>query len=290
MRKLAALVTLHGMGQTCADYADGLIRKVQDELGADAHAVEFLRVYYQQQLQRNQELLWERCNAARRLDSHALRRFMLHSFSDAVGIGTAKDAAGSSYAAAQREVAGQLLQAFAATGGRHASTVVVAHSLGGQVFSSFLYDAQRARRACRPGAHGSRPVAGIWRDPVAALQELVPPGSGWMDYLGGEGINALMTIGCNIPMFVAAHPRMSIRPFERPHVGFQWHNYFDPQDVLGWPLQPLSDDYAELVQDHSVNVGSPMASWSPFSHSDYWTDAAVVRDVAKQLRRTIDGA
>lgn len=288
MDKRAALVTLHGMGQTCADYADGLIRDVQDTLGDQAHSVEFLRVYYQQQLQQNQERLWERTTASRRIGYHALRRFMLYSFSDAAGMETAKDQVGSSYFTTQVEIARQLLRAFAVTGGRRGSTVVVAHSLGGQVFSSFIYDAQRARRAAQPGATVRAPTAGIWTDTRAGLEGVVPPGEGWVDYLGGEGINALLTIGCNIPIFVAAHPQMSVRPIDRPHAGFQWHNYFDSDDVLGWPLQPLSDGYAALVQDHSVNVGSLVFSWSPMSHSHYWTDGTIVRAVAQQLRRVME--
>lgn len=37
----------------------------------------------------------------------------------------------------------------------------------------------------------------------------------------------------------------------------KWLNYFDPDDVLGYPLKPLSAEYRKAVfQDIEINIGS----------------------------------
>ena len=68
-----------------------------------------------------------------------------------------------------------------------------------------------------------------------------------------------MTTGCNIPLFVAAHD--PVVPIDPPATGFEWHNYYDPDDVLGWPLAGLGDDYGRLVTDHPINAGGSVLDW-----------------------------
>ncbi|MBS0449363.1 MAG: hypothetical protein JSR59_25875 [Proteobacteria bacterium] len=288
MTKRAALITLHGLGQVREDYADELIEGVQRKLEKDADEFAFRRVYYQRELQENQSALWQRLVAADRLDYQALRRFMLFGFSGVAGLEAAKEEADSSYYESQLEIARQLLGARTDTGRAAPPLVVVAHSLGGQVFSNYLYDAQRARRAAADATYASMPVAGVWQDIRAALQRIDPDlaiDERLLDYLSGTSVIALITIGCNIPVFAASHRHMSIKPIERPCAAFEWHNYFDPQDVLGWPLEPLSDEYALLVRDHCISVGNVLKSWTPLSHSQYWGDRLIVNVAVHQLQR-----
>jgi len=58
--------------------------------------------------------------------------------------------------------------------------------------------------------------------------------------------------------------------------------------VLGWPLQPLSPQYHELVEDRAINAGQGAAgwilkSWNPLAHTAYWTDDDVVKPLADLL-------
>jgi len=283
-----ALVTVHGMGETKVGYANELIAKLRVMLGPEVADVSFQTVYYQRHLQDNQDELWRRCTRARRLNWQMPRRFMLFNFSDAVGLEAGKDETDSSYHSAQVEVARAMLQARGPTGD-DVPVVVLAQSLGGQVFSCYLYDAQRAQRFERKGV-GSLPPAGIWRDVKGSLEQALDRviSEDDKDYLRGSTVRAFITTGCNIPIFVAAHKRMSIRPIAKPNdKGFEWHNYFNPNDVLGWPLQPLSDDYNNLVQDHSVRAGNLLKWWNPLSHGEYWTDRVVLDAVASQLKRAL---
>jgi hypothetical protein len=100
-------------------------------------------------------------------------------------------------------------------------------------------------------------------------------------------LQRLYTTGCNIPLFVAGH-----QPIEaiKGQPSLKWINFFDEDDVLGWPLQPLSPSYAQRVEDVPVNAGSGLVgtltlSWNPLSHLGYWSEPQVLRHIAASIRQ-----
>ena len=166
--------------------------------------------------------------------------------------------------------------------------IFLTQSLGCQVLSNYIYDGQK---------HGSggQVEAGIWRDldhtraALGGLDEAAMLAR--LRFLRAETCMAWVSTGCNIPIFVAAHKTMNIKPIQRPNGSptFKWLNIYDPDDVLGWPLQPLSPQYRELVEDRAINAGQGAAgwilkSWNPMSHTAYWTDDDVVKPLADLLR------
>jgi len=284
MRQVA-LVTLHGMGETPIDYATPVFAALHERLAAEQIQAWLLcrQVYYQDILKPNQEEVWTRVDAATKLHYDALRRFLLFGFGDAAGLENRKEIDGSVYELAQAAIARQLLDACQY--GPDAAVVFLAHSLGGQVLSSYLYDAQKA-------AAGGTVVAGIWKDidawSLRALGRRLSDGE--KRFIGGATCTAMLTTGCNIPIFVAAHKEMDIKPIAPPTAGFEWINIYDPDDALGWPLQPLSPGYAAMVQDRQINAGQGMLrwileSWNPLSHLAYWSDDKVLEPLAGLLMR-----
>jgi hypothetical protein len=133
---------------------------------------------------------------------------------------------------------------------------------------------------------------GIWRNIDAFSRQIInsdrPLTSEEKSFLSGNTIVGLATTGCNIPIFVAAHKRMTIIPIDRPTPKFKWLNFYDPDDVLGWPLQPLSDEYAALVKDHKINAGRGLlkwlTSWTPMAHTAYWEDDDVVEPLISLMK------
>jgi hypothetical protein len=106
------------------------------------------------------------------------------------------------------------------------------------------------------------------------------------EFLSGKTLVRLLTTGCNIPIFVAAHKELHIRAIDRPNDQFEWLNLYDRDDVLGWPLRPLSGGYERLVEDRQVNAGQGidwLTSWTPLSHKHYWKDRDVVEPVAEMI-------
>lgn len=278
------LLTIHGMGTTNRGYEKDLIKALKKRLG-DSATDNFTTypVYYQDLLQENEKKVWEAVENMVHYDD--LRRFILYGFADAAGLENRKEVMGSVYESAQRRIADQMINARK-NQGEDAPLVFIAQSLGGQVLSSFLWDARLAVKAQSGFAGATYPIAGIFRKSTIDAMD-------WnlddLNYLAGSRLMAVYTTGCNIPIFVAAHQKMDIKPIEAPNEKFQWINYYDPDDVLGWPLQPLKNGYETLVQDRRINSGSGavnfiLKSWNPMSHGTYWTDDDVINALADEIK------
>ena len=71
----------------------------------------------------------------------------------------------------------------------------------------------------------------------------------------------------------------------------RWLNFFDADDVLGYPLRPLSASYHDAVSaDLQIDVGSILKSWNPLSHEEYWTDNDFIAPVAGMIREILVAA
>jgi hypothetical protein len=279
--KSVALLTIHGMGETEADYADELFQQLHSMLGLAAAHAHFSSVYYQDLLQYNEQRVWQATGF--RLRWSKLRRFLLFGFADAAALEHRKEQPHSLYHYAQLKIARTLYKArqqLTADG----KLILLAHSLGCQVLSCYLWDAQQAKA-------GIRPAAGIWRD-IRRYQAGISGDTALTDadiaFLRGDNLALLITTGCNIPIFVAAHAMEQIKPFTKPNADFIWHNYYDKDDVLGWPLADLSTEYANAVTDIEINVSSGFwgwltASWNPLSHNQYWQDTKLLANLSSLL-------
>lgn len=271
MAKTLALLTLHGMGDTPRDYAAGLFERLRREVGQPIWERLVCRsLYYQDVIQGNQADIFGRMRE--QLDWLGLRKFLLYGFSDAGSLEYKKEAAGSPYWRTQQEILLRLDQVFEEAGAL--PLIVVAQSLGGQVISSYIWDAQQAAA-----------FAGVWR---GARGDGVASGSAQDRFRRMQTLLRLYTTGCNIPLFVAGHQR--IQAIAPPRPEFRWFNFFDEDDVLGWPLRPLSPSYDRLVEDLAVNAGSGLVgtlvkSWNPLSHEGYWSDSAVLGHIASSIRQ-----
>jgi len=271
-----ALLTIHGMGEQPLDYADDMRRALSHRMGASFANVDVHSVYYQHLLKPNELDVWNRTRERATVRYEQLRKFILFGFADAAGLENRKEYDNSVYEQAQMEIARALL-AILATRGPDTPIVLLAHSLGCQVMSSFIYDAQKR-------AGGGAVAAGIWKpgrmaDSLTAEQR---------KFLQCGTVRTFVTTGCNIPVFVSAHQRMDVKPIIKPNPGFTWLNLYDPDDALGWPLQPLEGGYETLVEDRVVNAGQGILdfmtkSWNPLSHTAYWTDDEIIKPLASLL-------
>ena len=284
--KTATLITVHGMGRTEKNYADEFFHEVGKRLGTHGKRLHYETVYYQSLLQPNEDRVWQQVGGRLRWD--ALRKFVLFGFADAAGLENGKEASASVYTLAQVEIARALYSALKSTA--QGPVVIIAQSLGGQVVSNYFWDAGNFKASANTPE--KRPTCGFWKDPVsfsAAVGSAQALDSSELDFLAGAKLRQLVTTGCNIPVFVAAHARQDILPFDRPNTDFAWHNYYDKDDVLGWPLAELSNEYGKLVHDHRVNAGGGIAgwllhSWNPASHAEYWGDDEVLDPLVAHLR------
>jgi hypothetical protein len=285
MAKRAALITLHGMGRTEPDYAKDVLTKLERRLDNDYARLHVGAVFYQGLLQPNEDRVWNLVQ--NQVGWDALRKFLLFGFADAAGLESSRTDRNGVYAKTQLCIAKELWKAWQELGRASRPLVVLAHSLGCQVMSCYFWDAQQTK-------FGGKARAGIWQD-IASFAADITGGAALgdqeLEFLRGESMHTIVTTGCNIPIFVAAHATDEIIPIQ-PNATFAWHNFYDRQDVLGWPLASLSTQYGNAVRDHPINAASGvwgwiLKSWNPLAHGEYWGDKSVLKPLESFLRAAL---
>jgi len=110
----------------------------------------------------------------------------------------------------------------------------------------------------------------------------------------GETLTLLYTLGSPLALWSLrfsdfGQPIMVPAPQLKkyyPDLEGEWVNYYDQDDVIGFPLKTLDAAYGQAVTaDVEVNVGDFAASWNPLSHLGYWTDQDVVRPISNAIIR-----
>ena len=266
--KKVALITIHGMGKIKPNYYEDIESALKQRLAESWDEIAFRPVQYQHILQGPQEELWQQMLAelSNDLDLIRLRQFLLYSFGDAGSLEYSAKTDGIKYCDIQREIRNGIDRVYDDFGGDTSRPiVVVANSLGCQVISNYLWDAQHD---CY----------------LFAEDQDCPENKKKFRQL--ESMTNLITTGCNMPLFSAGLSER--RCFAKPNAEFVWDNYYDPDDILGWPLRQLGPTY-EIVNDHAINAGGIISSWNPLSHTAYWSDNDVVKPLAEILKRKIEG-
>ena len=272
------ILVVHGMGvQSEQEFAREFIAEMQRRLAAhgvtDAD-VEYGAGYWADLLNARERDLLTQMRAGGPLAYDRLRGFVVEALGDAVAYRRGTADGENFYYRLHARIRERLAALRARLGGVDAPLVVVAHSLGSVVMSDYAWDAQHPETGRAQGV-----------DPFERLETLA----------------GLVTFGSNIPLFTLALPRViAIAPPRASPVlpdavraVAQWHNYYDPDDVLGWPLKtlapggPLAPDehaYADAVDaDHAIEVGGALTGWNPLSHTGYWNDRAFLEPVAAQI-------
>ena len=273
MSKKLGIIAIHGMGKTKVDFAEDLEEILAQHLGQEIwKEIHFDTVYYQHLLQFNESRVWRNMQRlpSTKLRWSQLRKFMLFGFSDAVSLEHKNEAEGSVYKRTQHVISDILLRTKRNLEGKHPPVIIIAQSLGGQVISNYIWDSQVK--------------AGIWQKDVNDSLYIKSFDSDEEEFMALKTMRFLFTTGCNIPIFVSGFDK--IEPFKKDemHPDFQWKNYYDRDDILGWPLKPLSSEYEQLVEDVEIDSGTVLTGFTPFSHLNYWSDPDFHKPLMKAIR------
>jgi len=276
-----AVAIVHGVGVQGSDFAEPMIEELTgrfaSEVGvsrADAlGALAIEAVHWAPVLQDAQTKLWRNMSAHGDLDWVDLRRFMVDFAGDAIAYQPTPRRR-EVYDAVHAVLASSL-RALARSAGPDAPLCVIAHSLGTIIASNYLYDLSQSRRP------------GMVSKAVRAVKKSTP-------LENGETLALLYTLGSPLAIWSLRYEDFGV-PISVPspalaahHAGLvgEWVNFYDSDDVFGYPLRGLNEAYARAVsRDVPVNVGSPITSWNPLSHGGYWTDTDVTKPIAKALAR-----
>ncbi|MDH3208331.1 MAG: chemotaxis protein [Gemmatimonadota bacterium] len=279
MPNRVAVAVVHGAGVQGPDFAAEVSRELThqfaDELGIDpAEAARELiiePVHWAPVLQEAQSRLWRKVSAHQDLDSVELRKFTLDFAGDAIAYQPTPQGR-EVYDSVHAVFAGSL-RSLARTAGTKAPLCVIAHSLGTIISSNYLYDLSQRRRR------------GLVSRAVRDVKKNTP-------LENGDTLTLFYTMGSPIAVWSLRFEDFGLPirvPAERlgthhPGLEGEWVNFYDPDDVVGYPLRPLNAAYARSVsQDRAVNVGGVLTSWNPLSHGGYWADADVIKPIARSL-------
>jgi len=230
----------------------------------------FVEVDYQKHLQENQDELWRRVRHGLRWT--LFRRFLLLYFGDAAAVLYNSRELDSVYLKVQRSIYEAATEALGQLERPDCPVVIIAQSLGCQVISSYLWDAQHS--------------SGIW-----APQHATAFGTKTLHrdtFLKLSTTRYLLTTGCNIPLIVSGLEK--VVPIDRPNEHFRWLNFYDQDDVLGWPLKDLYSYKSSSArpEDVVVKVGNLLTSWNPLSHSTYWTSPSFIQPASRLIAQLLD--
>ncbi len=273
-----AVAIVHGVGITKPDFAEEMIEEIKErftkQTGLDAGAALVFRpIYWGHILQQPEDELWRRMKQGGDLDFTSLRRFMVSFAADALAYQPAegeRDKYEEIHAVYARELCW-----LADNAGADAPLIVIAHSLGTIITSNYFYDLTKFRRLV---AENVRDEMNTKRTPLER----------------GETLACLYTLGSPIALWSLRYDDFG-RPIEVPAAAFKdhhpalvphtgWENFYDPDDIIGYPLKTLNAAYGTAVKrDVPVNAGGLFTSWNPGSHVAYWTDNDVTVPVTEKL-------
>ncbi len=282
MSKKIGVLVIHGIGSQERGYSKDLIRELRNRLKGLANRFEWKEIYWASALKKREDELWDVMQEARdrkgnrlALDWTFARRFVIHNFGDASAYQRNGQWKNTAYDLVHGIISAEIKKLNGALADPTAPVVVMAHSLGAYMMSNYIWDRQRKKI----------------NDPLAPLPNLV----------------AMITFGCNIPLFALSFETAA--PIQLPGEGItkaslkdasKWLNYYDRDDVLGWPLKPLyanKKNFAKLtpqqqatvarIEDDEINVGGLVTSWNFGAHTEYWTDDDMTKPVTKYLKQLL---
>ena len=266
MAKRLAIAVIHGMGSQQPEFAEEMIDELNGRVGdlnKDPEEIAWRSIYWADILAPRQEEYLRDANQNNDLDYIGLRRFILSALGDASAYRPVDSPENTAYDLIHRRVRDANKALHDALDVADAPLIVMAHSLGGYIMSNYIWDMQHP---------GGNPPPGL--SPFERMHTLA----------------GMVTFGCNIPLFTFAYTNVVPIVFpaaELPDPGdvrgkAKWLNYYDPDDVLGYPLRSINAAYDAVVdEDIPINVGGLFSSWNPISHTKYWTDNDFTKPAAE---------
>lgn len=287
MPQKIAVAIIHGVGRQGPGFADAMVEELSKRY-AKARGIQteqtkneiaFKPVYWAPVLGNREDTLWKQVQLGGPLDFISLRKFMVNFVSDALAyqpLPTEKsiyEDVHAVFARALKELADQ-----AAGAGPDAPLCVIAHSLGTVIVSNYLYD---LHVTLKPGSTKN------------LIPQKVADVRGNTALENAETLAFLVTMGSPIALWSLRYenPDFGI-PIQVPTPLIQqrypglggWKNFYDEDDVIGYPLKQLNAAYQSAnLEDLQVNSGGIFSSWNPLSHNGYWTDDDVTKPVTNYL-------
>ncbi len=277
---------VHGMGSAKEDFAVDIIRQLKNYVeasGGNPDEICFMPGFWADVVEPKERAIWEQLSEHNTMRWGDMRKFIVSAFGDAVAYQRVPGKQKDMYERIHEQILEDIIKLRnelnhgEPDGQKEKPIVIMAHSLGGYVMSNYIWDRQHNKEVQKLGGN---------------------------DLLEMKTLATFITYGCNIPLFSLAYdPIESISipspqigdyfpqgtPIEQLHAVCKWLNYYDADDVLGYPLKQLSPSYELNVrEDIEINAGKVYESWNPLSHLRYTEDEDFCKPVGKLLTQILD--
>ncbi|MCY8235271.1 chemotaxis protein [Priestia endophytica] len=277
MFKSLAVAIIHGMGNQIPGFAEEMITLIHKRFVKQLkHLVDdpspyliIQPIHWGGVLSEREEKLFQKTVLDNHLDYQQLRKFIIHYLGDSIAYQPV-ETVNHNYERVHEEI-GKNLNVLSKRSGDHTPLCVISHSLGSVIASNYFYDLQFKQN-----------------DVTSVVSESSPLEK-------GETLTLFYTLGTALPLWSLRYhnfdrpiniPSTKLRDFY-PGLEGEWINFYDKDDILGYPLRDVSENYKNSVtEDREVNIGNLLTSWNPLCHSSYFIDMDVINPIVDGLVRT----
>ncbi len=277
MYKNVAVAIIHGIGNQGQDFAKDMIAllknkftKKLERLVEDPSTYLIIQpIQWETIFANREESLFQNLVQNNPLNYKELRKFIIHYLGDAIAYQPVES--GSHNYDRVHEKVGENLHILSKKAGKDAPLCVISHSLGSVIASNYFYDLQFKKNDVTSVVNTSSPLE------------------------KGDTLTLFYTMGTTLPLWSLRYHNFN-RPINIPSKDLQnfypelkgeWINFYDKDDVLGFPLRAVGENYQKAVnEDREVNVGGLLTSWNPLSHTGYFTDNDIIDSIVEGLDRT----
>ncbi len=287
-----AVVVVHGIRTDGSGYSEEFRNRIIRKLARRSEYVEWREVFWGDVTRGNQAAYFERAKAKGRLNYSRLRwEFVLQGLGDAAAYIRTRTVEGAAYHRIQERLS-VALDELDVPGHPERMLVLVGHSLGCQILSSYIWDINRSKY--------DGPADTAAANTVSCQPAALSP------FRRLETLAGIVTLGSNIPLFTFAFSPRRVIPITKPRkhgeqAAFpgsmlppdkaskaKWINFYSPFDLLGYPLKPLNPDYEQAVAMDNVVFSGGAMFWHPLNaHISYWTHHSVIKQTAALINNLI---
>lgn len=304
MSRRIAVVTIHGINTSGSQYSEPFKQNLLAALPRqDRGRLLFREVVWADIVRGRQDDYMNRASADG-MKASRLRDLVVRALGDAACYQKSARRQNSAYYDIQQRLLDQLMDLEdLSSDADQPLLVIVAHSLGCHIASSFAWDVNRIKHLSddqldREPDDGIRHLAKVVRA-GSAIRRL-------------DTFSSFVTLGSNMPLFTftfgpdrvfpitstsvpgwkAAFPGRLLQDHIREKA--KWLNIYSPSDPLGFPLKCLNPAYRDEPRIRDKAVAVEGFGW-PFTrfyraHVNYWKNREVAREVARILQDLMHAA
>ena len=304
MPRHAAVLFVHGINVSTQDYAERTIQRIRNKLPKALRPhVTFSAAFWADIVRPHQRAFFEKARNAADLRQTLSRRLALEGLGDAAAYQKTPKRFDAPYFRIQKKVR-EAIEALDTPGDPGRPLIVIGHSLGCHILSSFIWDVNTIKQYTAEELAAQDPLT---REFHAKL-------TGGSPFCRLDTLAGIVTLGSNMPLFTFTFERQDVTPITKARPGkipafpgraltgeqsrkAQWLNFYSRNDLLAYPLKPLYDlppDYDVLSDIHVRSEGwlkspaflSPLNAFA--AHTGYEKNATVVRSTAKLIQNIIE--